>query len=94
MALESYRAKRDFDTTDEPEGRIGGERLRGGWLLVRMSGDRGGREAWLLVKRRDEEARPGEGEAAIERFVTSVDTDRSMEAIAAGGGRRRRLRRG
>ena len=34
-----------------------GEKLRGGFALQRTGG--GGKPQWLLVKRRDEEARPG-----------------------------------
>lgn len=51
-ALESYRAgKLKF--------RLEGEKLHGGWTLVR-SGMRGSgdKEQWLLIKERDEEARP------------------------------------
>jgi DNA ligase D-like protein (predicted 3'-phosphoesterase) len=36
--------------------RLEGEKLRGGWALVRMGGDRG----WLLVKERDEAATDSE----------------------------------
>jgi DNA ligase D-like protein (predicted 3'-phosphoesterase) len=36
--------------------RLEGEKLHGGWALVRMGGDRG----WLLVKERDEAATDGE----------------------------------
>src|SRR5688500_1052382 len=40
-----------------------GERLHGSWVLVRMKSDRfaGKRTNWLLIKHRDEEARPGDG---------------------------------
>ena len=38
--------------------RLDGEKLRGSWILTRTSrGDE--RAAWLLIKRHDEEARPG-----------------------------------
>jgi hypothetical protein len=33
---------------------LDGKKLRGGWSLRRL--DRGGKESWLLVKKRDEEA--------------------------------------
>lgn len=37
-----------------------GERLRGGWALQR-TGPPGEKSRWLLIKRKDEEARPGSG---------------------------------
>jgi bifunctional non-homologous end joining protein LigD len=65
-----------------------GDRLGGSWVLVRMRGDRWGgkRTNWLLIKHRDDSARPGEGDAerAEDRSVAS---GRSMEQIAAGKGR-------
>ena len=57
-----------------------GERLRGGWVLVRMK--RPGRPQWLLIKHRDEHARRDRDVVAEE--VTSVVTARTMEEIAAG----------
>jgi ATP-dependent DNA ligase len=39
---------------------------------------------WLLFKRRDEEARPGEGAQLVEEATTSVTSGRTMEQIAAG----------
>jgi DNA ligase D-like protein (predicted 3'-phosphoesterase) len=36
-----------------------GEKLRGGFALQRTRGRGGGKPQWLLVKRRDDEARPG-----------------------------------
>ena len=65
-----------------------GERLGGSWVLVRMRGDRygGKRTNWLLIKHRDESARPGEGDA--ERAEDkSVASGRPVEQIAAGKGR-------
>ena len=57
-----------------------GERLYGGWVLVRMK--RPGRPQWLLIKHRDEYARRG-GDV-VEEATTSIATGRSMEDIAAG----------
>ncbi len=61
----------------------------GSWVLVRMRGDRcggGKRTNWLLIKHRDDSARPGEGDA--ERAEDkSVASGRPMEQIAAGKGR-------
>src|SRR5919109_397463 len=42
--------------------RLDGEKLHGAWVLTRTRGNGGGNEdrpAWLLIKRTDEEARPG-----------------------------------
>src|SRR5690606_31594840 len=62
-----------------------GERLQGAWMLVRMGGKAAQekRDNWLLIKERDDHARPGEGTALIDEEITSVDTGRTMEAIAA-----------
>ena len=62
-----------------------GERLRGGWDLVRMKPRPKERQPqWLLIKRRDEEAHAGEGMRLVEEATTSVTTGRTMEQIAAG----------
>jgi bifunctional non-homologous end joining protein LigD len=67
-----------------------GEKLRGSYALVRMAhrsvgGDDESRENWLLIKHKDEEARPGEGDAAVQQLTESAATGRSMEAIAEEG---------
>jgi bifunctional non-homologous end joining protein LigD len=64
-----------------------GEKLQGSWVLVRMKGDRfgGKRTNWLLIKHKDEAARPGSGEGVLEAD-RSVASGRSMEQIAAGKG--------
>ena len=62
-----------------------GERLRGGWDLVRMKPRPKERQPqWLLIKRRDEEAAPGDGERLVRDAVTSVQSRRTMEEIASG----------
>ncbi|HVE78305.1 MAG TPA: non-homologous end-joining DNA ligase, partial [Gemmatimonadaceae bacterium] len=63
-----------------------GQRLTGRWTLVR-TGRGGSKPQWLLIKRRDEEARPGEETTG--NADRSVATGRTMEEIAAGvkGGR-------
>jgi len=62
-----------------------GRRLRGGWDLVRMASRPKQRQPqWLLIKRRDEEAHPGEGAHLLEQAATSVASGRTMEEIAAG----------
>jgi bifunctional non-homologous end joining protein LigD len=62
-----------------------GQRLRGGWDLVRMKPRPKERQPqWLLIKRRDGEERPGEGTCLVEEALTSVTTGRTMEEIAGG----------
>jgi bifunctional non-homologous end joining protein LigD len=69
-----------------------GERLHGGWVLVRMKHDRnakdgkGKRSNWLLIKHADEAARPGKGAAILEED-RSIASDRTMAQIAEGSGR-------
>jgi bifunctional non-homologous end joining protein LigD len=61
-----------------------GERLHGGWALVRLRGrgnDR--RDNWLLVKEKDAEAKPGR-RPLTETATTSIATGRSMDEIARG----------
>ncbi len=67
-----------------------GERVKGGYVLVRLRGDKfgGKRTNWLLIKHRDEYVKEGDGEGILERNATSVASGRSMEDIAAGKGKR------
>jgi len=68
--------------------RLDGERLQGGWVLVRLKHDRarGKRTNWLLIKHRDAAARDGHGDTVLEED-RSVASGRPMAAIAAGKGR-------
>ena len=61
-----------------------GEKLHGNWALVRMGGKaaRERRPNWLLVKERDEMAVPQSGDAVVTDNPLSVETGRSLEAIA------------
>src|SRR6185295_18980434 len=61
--------------------RLHGERLKGGWALIRMP-PRGKekRENWLLSKERDEFA--DDSDPLLEKFTTSVKSGRTMEKIA------------
>ena len=65
--------------------RLDGERLQGGWALVRMRGrsERDGDRTWLLIKEKDGAARAGWDAAKIEGKAKSVASDRTMEQIAA-----------
>ncbi len=61
-----------------------GERLTGGWDLVRM-GKEGKKENWLLIKKKDEAARPnGDAAGLLVDEKLSVKTGRSMDEIALG----------
>ena len=62
-----------------------GKRLRGSWVLVRLRRGDPEKPAWLLIKHRDEFARPGYDVVAAEQ--TSVRTGRTMEQIAKGRSR-------
>jgi DNA ligase D len=63
--------------------RLSGEKLGGGWTLVRLKrkdGDRG--DNWLLIKERDPFARPGSDAAILEERPESVLTGRVVEDLA------------
>ncbi len=64
---------------------LDGEKLHGGWHLVRMSGRQAGenKENWLLFKEDDEFAVPGSGEAVVEEYAQSVETGLTIEEVAA-----------
>lgn len=57
-----------------------GEKLSGGWTLVRMRGRGGkpGHEPWLLIKERDSHARPEQAFDVVEALPGSVLSDRSL----------------
>jgi bifunctional non-homologous end joining protein LigD len=68
-----------------------GERLKGGWDLIRMRGD-GKRENWLLVKKKDKDARHnGANGSFLEDLASSVKSGRSMDEIAGAPLRERNL---
>jgi bifunctional non-homologous end joining protein LigD len=67
---------------------LNGERMKGGWALVRMkdrptSSRAKARHNWLLIKERDAAARPDKPDA-LQSEVTSVKTGRTLEEIAGG----------
>jgi len=63
--------------------RLDGDKLHGGWHLVRTQ--RGGdkQKTWLLFKARDDAARPGDS-SLLERASKSALSGRDLKAIAAG----------
>ena len=63
-----------------------GEKLRGGWALVRIRDRRQARDderSWLLIKHDDAAARPAARYSVVEKRPESVATGRSMDEIAA-----------
>ena len=61
-----------------------GEKLRGNWMLVRMRATAGEADHnWLLVKERDEFARPLAQGDVLAELPNSVASGRSLEEIAA-----------
>jgi bifunctional non-homologous end joining protein LigD len=65
-----------------------GDKLHGGWVLVRMRNDRTGgkRTNWLLIKHRDEFAKEGNANNILDDD-RSVASGRTMDQIAEGKGR-------
>jgi bifunctional non-homologous end joining protein LigD len=59
--------------------RLEGEKLHGEWVLTRTRNNEG-KPQWLLIKRDDEESRPGEGEITLEK----------PESVKRAPGKRRR----
>ena len=66
---------------------LAGTKLKGSWVLVRMKHDRNGgkRTNWLLIKHKDEWAKPGSNEKVLSKD-RSVASRRTMSQIAAGKG--------
>ncbi|HEU4620279.1 MAG TPA: DNA polymerase ligase N-terminal domain-containing protein [Gammaproteobacteria bacterium] len=63
-----------------------GDKLRGRWTLVRLAkraGERGGKDNWLLIKRRDREAGAGESAEIVAVRPESVLTGRGIAAVAS-----------
>jgi len=60
-----------------------GDRLKGGWDLIRMRGE-GKHENWLLIKEADAESRKDGKRDVLEEYTVSVASGRSMDEIAEG----------
>ncbi len=62
--------------------RLSGEKLGGGWMLVRLKPKDGERaDNWLLIKERDPYARPGQGDQLLEERPESVLSGRRVEQL-------------
>ena len=85
----TWQPKGDKPAVDLAKGalkfEVNGQRMKGGWALIRMRSEiRPGRKTrnnWLLVKERDERAKPGEPEA-LAGEDTSIKTGRTLDEIA------------
>src|SRR5688572_18700727 len=68
--------------------RLAGQRLSGGWVLVRMKWDRKGgkRTNWLLIKHRDGAAHEGDGDKLL-KDPKSIASGRTLKEIALGTGK-------
>jgi bifunctional non-homologous end joining protein LigD len=75
--LEKGRLKFDLD----------GEKLHGGWNLVRSRSTKYKGDSWLLIKEADEFARLGEAASIAEDMPDSVATGRSLDEIAGSADR-------
>ncbi len=65
---------------------LSGERMKGGWALIRMKGGSGNeKESWLLIKEKDGNEIAGDDHGAfLEASGSSVYSGRTMEEIAKG----------
>lgn len=70
--------------------RLDGEKLLGGWMLVRLKRREGERDNWLLIKERDEFARLGDGDALLREAPESVISGKTVEAFTPPKAPRRR----
>ncbi len=68
--------------------RFDGQRMQGGWVLVRIKNDRSGgkRTNWLLIKHRDGGERPGDADALLAEDA-SIASGRTMQEITLGVGK-------
>ncbi len=84
MTVEQGLAKGDLKIV------MDGERLNGGWVLVRIKNDkaaghgRNARTNWLLIKHKDGTEHDGDADALLTANETSVASGRSMAQIAGG----------
>ncbi len=62
--------------------RLEGEKLRGRWTLVRMRSADDGRDNWLLIKEKDDQARTGRSRDILEERPESVLSGRSLQGVA------------
>jgi bifunctional non-homologous end joining protein LigD len=62
---------------------LDGHKLRGGFTLLKAGKpDKAGRQRWLLIKRKDDEARAGTGDSLLRAAPNSVITGRGLSETA------------
>ena len=65
---------------------LDGEKLKGGWALIRTHGSKyggsSGKQAWLLIKEHDSYAKQGRAARIVDEEPDSVVSGRSLKAIA------------
>ncbi len=65
---------------------LDGEKLKGGWALIRTHGSKyggkSGKQAWLLIKESDEYAKEGRAARIVDEEPDSVVSGRSLDEIA------------
>src|SRR6185369_10748832 len=66
---------------------LDGEKLKGGWNLVKSRSGKYGGDSWLLFKEADEHARLGADALIVEDQPDSVISGRSLDEIASAGDR-------
>jgi bifunctional non-homologous end joining protein LigD len=72
--------------------RLDGQKLHGGWTLVRMHSRRddprgNGKENWLLIKEQDEEAKRGKAGEIVDTLTESVESGRGLSEVGGAGAR-------
>ncbi len=88
---EGTRSAADMIRKGDLRFRLEGQRLKGGWVLVRMRNNSSSRNRhnWLLIKHHDAFERQGDGDGTLTE-ERSVASGRTMADIASGGGRKPR----
>jgi bifunctional non-homologous end joining protein LigD len=71
-----------------------GQKLRGGWTLIRTHRSNSSSPQWLLIKDRDAEASSSSDQDILETASLSVTTGRDLDEIAAGTDHPKSLKKG
>jgi bifunctional non-homologous end joining protein LigD len=79
-------AARDGHERGEMKVVFHGKRIKGSYALVRTHGmgSSSAKPSWLLIKHRDEQARPESDSSLTGKYMKSVTTGRTMEEISEG----------
>ena len=63
--------------------RLEGKKLHGSWVLVRTKGKQAHKNLWLLIKHKDESARPEAKIDVVAKFPRSIVSHRTIEEIGS-----------